>query len=116
MTEPQPAEGEPLFPGFEPPTPPPPRTDLSADRRRTLRQAAEIKAGRHPLTRGPLHAEADTSAHRDDGKKLPFRCGSCVHRVDRGWPKCDLSTMSASAASDVRAWWPACPSYEPKAD
>ena len=103
-----------LFGGYEPPepVPRPDKPDLSADRRRTLRQAADIKAGRHPLTRGPLHPAADRTAHRDDGKHLPYRCGSCVHRVDRGWPKCDLSTMTSSAASDVRAWWPACPQYE----
>lgn len=105
----------PLFEGFEPPEPRPDLNDgISADRRRTLRQAADIKAGRHPLMTGPLHPEADRNAMRDDGKNLPFRCGSCVHRVDRGRPKCDLTTMSGCAASDVRAWWPACPKYTPK--
>lgn len=106
----------PLFGGYDPPAveQPSTRPDLSADRRRTLRQAADIKAGRHPLMAGPLHPLADPHAHRDDGKDLPYRCGSCIHRIDRGWPKCDLSTMSASAASDVRAWWPACMSYEGK--
>lgn len=108
---------QPLFPGFEPPEAAPPsstRPDVSDDRRRTIRQAADVKAGRHPLMTGPLHPQADRHAHRDDGKNLPFRCGSCVHRVDVGWPKCDLTTMTASVASDVRAWWPACPKYSPK--
>lgn len=106
---------EPLFPGFDPPEVAPPRPDLSADRRRTLRQAADIAGGRHPLMTGPLHPQADRSAHRDDGKALPFRCGSCVHRVVGAWEflKCDLTTMSHCAASDVRAWWPACPKYAP---
>lgn len=87
--------------------------------RRTERQAVLIALGQHPLMTGPIHPEADRSAHRTDGKTLPFRCGSCVHRitVHRGGkmnlPKCDLTTMSCSEASDVRAWWPACPRYEP---
>lgn len=102
-----------LFDGFEPPAGDYPAEELSADRRRTIRQADDIKAGRHPLG-GLLHPEADRSAHRGDGKSMPLRCGSCIHRVDRGWPKCDLSTMSHSAASDVRAWWPACTRYEAK--
>lgn len=86
--------------------------------RRTERQAQLIKLGQHPLMSGPLHPDADRSAHRTDGKSLPFRCGSCVHRITVGagsksYPKCDLTSMSHSEASDVRAWWPACPSYEP---
>lgn len=85
--------------------------------KRTERQAKLIQLGQHPLMSGPIHPDADPSAHKTDGKSLPFRCGSCIHRVvrDHGkkFPKCDLTPMSHSEASDVRAWWPACPSYTP---
>ena len=126
-----PAEDAPLFPGYEPevmePAPP-----LSADRRRTLRQAAKVAAGIHPLTGGPLHELAsrhrDADAPRDD----PFTCGSCRFREvlryhGKSYPKCtNAGTQSAeqyerfgppkvthSAATDVRAWWPACRDYTP---
>lgn len=90
----------------------------SDGRRRTERQAELIKLGQHPMMSGPLHELADRTAMRDDGKELPYRCGSCVHRIIRNhgaktYPKCDLTPMSHSEASDVRAWWPACPSYQP---
>lgn len=91
---------EQLFPGFEPE----PVEELSAGRRLTIRQHDDVERGVHPLMRGPLHADPEAT------------CGSCVHRIHRGhssgYPKCDLTTMSHSAASDVRAWWPACPKWE----
>lgn len=108
---------EALFDGYEPSEVGP----LSADRRRTLRQQDLITAGRHPLTGGPLHHLAsrhrDASAPKDD----PFTCGSCWFRQVIGYragsyPKCiadDGLRVSHSASSDVRAWWPACPSYTP---
>lgn len=119
----------PLFPGFEPP--PVVETEpLSADRRRTKRQADLIAIGRHPLTGGAIHSLA--SRHRDASspKDDPFTCGSCYFRNvekdhDRSYPKCWLPAadcgadkpryprVSHSAASDVRAWWPACPEYVP---
>lgn len=90
----------------------------SNGQRRTEKREEMIALGYHPLMLGPIHSEADRSAHRLDGVGLPFRCGSCAHRVTvhRGGkhvPKCDLTTMSHSEASDVRSWWPCCPSYEP---
>jgi hypothetical protein len=120
----------PLFAGYEPP-PVEPVEQLSADRRRTERQAANVAAGIHPLTRGPLHPLA--SRHRDSSspKSDPFTCGSCWFRTvvgyhKRSYAKClfdprrgaddplDLyARVSHSAASDVRAWWPACPDYSP---
>lgn len=106
---------------------------LSADQRRTLRQAEDVATGRHPLTGGPLHPLA--SRHRDAGapKSDPFTCGSCYFRSveqyhGRSYPKCWLPNpnvgagapstriydrVSHSASSDVRAWWPACPDYRP---
>lgn len=110
-------EGETLFDGYDPPT----REVLSPDRRRTLRQQQDVTAGRHPLTGGPLHPLA--SRHRDATapKTDPFTCGSCYFRqtLSTGagaYPKCvadDGRRVSRSAASDVRAWWPACPDYTP---
>jgi hypothetical protein len=89
----------------------------SDGRKRTERQEALVRAGQHPLMTGPLHELADPTAMRDDGKNLPYRCGSCIHRITvrgnaKDYPKCDLTTMSHSEASDVRAWWPACVRYE----
>lgn len=77
---------------------------LSPDRRRTLRQRAQIAAGWHPLTGG--------RARPDLG-----HCGTCVHRVleehhGRTYPKCDVGPQSSGAATDVRRWWPACARWE----
>jgi hypothetical protein len=109
-----------LFDGYEPaeavPVP-----KVSADRRRTLRQAERIAAGVHPLTGGPLHELA--SRHRDSTapKSDPFTCGSCWFREvnryhNKSFAKCwesDGKRATHSAATDVRAWWPACRNYSP---
>lgn len=129
------AQGDvPLFEGYEPPpAPEDPADGLSADQRRTLKQAMRVVAGIHPLTGGRLHALA--SRHRDASspKNDPYTCGSCLFRSvekyhDRAYPKCWLpnpavgadappsaiySRVSHSSATDVRAWWPACPDYSP---
>jgi hypothetical protein len=89
----------------------------SAGQRMTERQAQDVREGRHPLTRGPLHHQADMGARKGDPTGLMFRCGSCIHRVSLNhhgehWPKCDLATITHGQASDVRAWWPACPLWE----
>ena len=89
-----------LFEGAYPDVEPEPVEKLSADRRRTIRQREDIARGVHPLTKRPLLPGVHT-------------CGDCVHRVHEtnrrhSWPKCDLTSMSWSAASDCRAWWPAC--------
>ena len=117
---------ETLFPGYEPEVREP-EPDMSADRRRTKRQADAIAIGRHPLTGGVLHELA--SRHRDatSPKGDPFTCGSCWFREvvkyhDRSYAKCYFGVtnedrraprVSNSAATDVRAWWPACPDYSP---
>ena len=108
---------EALFPGYESTAQEP----LSADRRRTLRQQQDVELGRHPLTGGPLHPLA--SRHRDAyaPKADPLTCGSCYFRQTLSakggsYPKCvadDGRRVSHSPASDVRAWWPACPDYTP---
>lgn len=122
-----------LFPGYEPPDPP--DADLSAGQRLTVRQAADVAAGRHPLTHGRLHPLASRHRDADSPKADPFTCGSCRFRRvvpyhNRAYPKCvwvptslDAADVEArgwvpprvahSAASDVRAWWPACTDYEP---
>ena len=45
-------------------------------------------------------------------------CGTCTHRILRGrhstYPKCDRGPITNGAATDVRAWWPACTRWEPK--
>ena len=124
---------ETLFPGYEPPErelAPSEKTDLSADRRRTLRQAEAIAAGRHPLTGGRLHPLASRHRDADSPKSDPFTCGSCWFRDlfqpgNRKVAKCtfgmtnehryvtDAPRISGSVATDVRAWWPACPDYSP---
>lgn len=131
---------DPLFPGFEPP-PSEPQPELSAGRRLTLRQAEMVAAGIHPLTRGKLHPLASTHRDADSPKSDPFTCGSCWFREviqyhNRSYAKCVLPgpvrvyrkgedgkfhwetvegapRATHSAASDVRAWWPACPDYSP---
>jgi hypothetical protein len=113
---------EPLFEGYDPP-PAPPEFDptLSAGRRLTLRQAADIQAGRHPLTGGHLHPDASRTASRDDHRGLPYTCGTCIfrelrHHNDGMYPKCvhpQLGRTTRSTASDCRAWWPACGQYQP---
>lgn len=117
---------------FEVPEPvPEPVEKLSADRRRTQLQAARIARGLHPLGGSlgyplPLHRDAEKS--RTAGGP---RCGSCRYRAvipwhSRSYPKCLFGYQSLDAGgnenpprathgagSDVRAWWPACPDWEP---
>lgn len=119
-----------LFDGYEP-AEPVPEVKLSPGQRLTQRQAADIAAGRHPLTRQPIHELA--SRHRDatSPKTDPFTCGSCWFRVvvryrGKSYPKCvfdprrdaddtldKYTRVSHSTATDVRAWWPACRDYSP---
>lgn len=96
---------------------PEPVENLSADRRRTLRQRADIERGRHPLTGSRLTAN-------------PATCGNCRFRSvtrwhNRAYPKCyyeppnwDVERMRGwprvthGVSSDVRAWWPGCTDHE----
>jgi hypothetical protein len=115
---------------------------LSVDRRRTIRQIEAIRRGAHPLALLfpnmarliRLHPDADRSAASTDPKNLPLRCGSCRFRQQvsgnhKGvFPKClwrddnptdqqpkvdTMPRVTQSAASDCRAWWPACREYSP---
>ncbi|PZG04387.1 hypothetical protein C1I95_33300 [Micromonospora craterilacus] len=102
---------------------PAPVEKVSADRRRTLRQAAALAAGRHPLGLAlgrhlPLHPDAPPA---DDRQAAGPRCGSCWHRQvlghhNRSYGKCtadDGGRISNGAGTDVRRWWPGCRDYSP---
>lgn len=104
MTAPEQAE---LFHVDEPPRveDQPTALALSADRRRTARQRADVGRGVHPLMGGKTRPELGT-------------CGDCAHRrrdiVERGFPKCGVGPITHGANTDVRAWWPACGRFEAK--
>ena len=100
-----------LFGGYDPPVALADES-LSADQRRTLRQRRDVDSGVHPLMGGPLHERADRTVKAGDPKGLPHTCGSCVHRDPHGYPSCVIGPRSHGAATDVRAWWPACPRWE----
>lgn len=92
---------------FEPPDPiipePDPLAGMSEGRKLTHRNNLKLANGVHPATGHPLILVGAT-------------CGTCDHCHRKGWHggrswiKCDRHRlgMSASAASDVRASWPAC--------
>jgi hypothetical protein len=112
---------------------PDPGPPVSATVRRTRRQAAMLTRGVHPLAPPlgyplRLHAEAAPT----DGRGAPGRrCGNCRFREvlghhDRSYAKClapgllsaeaykrlGPPRVSHSAATDVRAWWPACTDHD----
>lgn len=87
---------------------PPAAPKLSASRRLTLRQRADIDRGVHPLARTAL--QTDTAR----------TCGTCLFRKNLGhhnhvWPKCTHPSVPTThgAASDCRAWWPGCRHFGP---
>lgn len=121
IVPPSPTFGEdiPLFGGYEPPQEPP-TEPLSADRRRTQRQAGLIAIGIHPLTKQQIHPLASRHRDADSPKSDPFTCGSCYFRQvldyhNRAYPKCVKAQhfVTHGASTDVRAWWPACRDYSP---
>lgn len=97
-----------------------PQPKLSTDRRRTLRQAAALAKGSHPLSVWskcpiPLHAEA---APVDDRQADGRRCGNCAFRIPGQYAKCsfaDNRRVSHGPATDLRSWWPACRDHQPEA-
>lgn len=119
MTEPALFEMEPLPDAA-------PRADESVDQRRNRRQSEAIANGVHPLALVwpgiRLHLAADRDAQPGDGVKI-LRCGSCRWREvlrhnDRLYPKCtnlhgarSTPVVTHGAATDCRAWWPACSEY-----
>jgi hypothetical protein len=111
---------------------PDPGPALSPDRRRTLRQAQALASGRHPLALvhgAPLRLHPDAPPAED--RKAPGpRCGDCIFIVRKEqWLKCtrgrsgEMGTPTFrsgpyethGAATDLRAWWPACERWEARA-
>jgi hypothetical protein len=107
---------------------PEPAPERTSGQKRRDRQALRIALGLHPLSiegmRIPLHPDAPRDAAKDDERPYP-RCGTCVMRElvgghSRSYPKCRAAAptvyqsprYSHGADTDVRAWWPACGSYE----
>lgn len=87
---------------------------LSVGQRRTLRKLQLIELGRHPISGFLLHPNAPADASSKDRYVRDFTCGSCAHRVtQRGYPKCDLTTMSHTEATDTYRWYPGCMSWRP---
>ncbi|WP_062434901.1 hypothetical protein [Herbidospora daliensis] len=103
--------------------PPPPAAPKESDGvSRTRRQREALAAGHHPLSlvlTRPLRLH-DGAAPADDAHADGHRCGGCAHRTHAAhnghrYPKCDIpGRFSNGAATDCRAWWPACVDYQPK--
>lgn len=94
-----------LFDGFDPVVPVPDEP-LSATQRVTLRNRTALELGKHPANGLPLDPDPD------------HRCGNCAsfNRYayhGRVYNKCPHHRLgeSHSAASDMRAGWPACPHW-----
>lgn len=108
--------------------PDPGEPELTAGERLRRRQAGRIANGYHPLSSGgPLRLlpGAPRPLSREDAAGLGDypSCGGCRFRVSMGgharpFPKCVWGDGSPRAthseASDVRAWWPACETWEAK--
>lgn len=122
-------------PYLVPPVAETPVAKLSEGRRRTLRQAEAIARGGHPLglvhPSVRVHPDANgRTAARGNAPERPLRCGTCQFRTPIGghsrdyhkckWPNPDaylyseLPRVSASAATDIRSWWPACTDWQPR--
>jgi hypothetical protein len=120
---------------FEIDAPPPaagPPERLSPDRRRTQRQRAAVDAGRHPLSLvlAGIRVNPDPT----------LTCGNCHFRQPGRYPKCLYGYQQTElppgdyrrrhgathsvieprathgAATDTRAWWPACTDHQPAAN
>lgn len=89
---------------------PDPDAGLGEDARRTRRSERALAAGWHPVTHLLLHPDAPSASDR--AAPGP-RCGTCVHMVHQAsYLKCDLVPLTHGPATDTRAWWPACRSWE----
>jgi hypothetical protein len=84
-------------------------------------QRQAVLDGKHPLTGAAVNVRAPADA--TDANAVGLRCGSCsflVKRVGgngRTYLKCSArggKHLTNSAATDVRTWWPACPSHTPR--
>lgn len=94
---------------------------LSADRKRTQRQKRDVDDGYHPLLTVLYGRYPETRIHERGADGEPYTCGSCAFREllsyrNRKFAKCVMSDgarITHGAATDVRAWWPACRDWEP---
>lgn len=113
---------------------PEPAAKLTGDARRTQLQGQRLAAGIHPLQPVAGHrlkVHPDAPATGDRHAPGP-RCGTCWFRQtlgyhNRAYAKClfpeslgaeevekhGYPRVSHGAASDVRAFWPACTDYSP---
>jgi hypothetical protein len=119
---------------MDPEQPREPEPQLSAGRRRTIRQAQALEHGQHPLglvhgTYLRLHPQAPPAGDRKSGGP---RCGGCLLLERNGWGflKCtrgrsgEIGTPSFrcgpyeshGAATDVRAWWPGCEHWQARSE
>lgn len=129
MTDPDPQPALALALALDLDTPQQPQTPAQTLR---ARQAARIAAGAHPLATDG----ASLRLHPQAGSQGGPTCGTCAHRGTlgghaRAWPKClygatetpipperqqrhgpkitiTMPRVTHGAATDVRAWWPAC--------
>lgn len=111
--------------------PGPPAPKLTTGQRRIQRQAEALEHGQHPLAvalRIPIGLHRDAPAERLDHDAPGVRCAGCRFRdphnggTASSFPKCWLpdalgkhSRITQGPGTDVRAWWPACAAYQPKA-
>jgi hypothetical protein len=112
--------------GIKPvPTPP----AMNRGERLRARQSAKIAAGEHPLSNVGDKPSRVLLAPEGTGT-----CGTCAHKMrpahhGRAYPKCAADAFrdpagtgfrevwpraAHSESTDVRAWWPACTTYEPQ--
>ncbi len=82
--------------------------EVSATRRRTIRNNSLLAAGTHPATLQPVQRDTTNT------------CGTCVHHVvvhhhNNYFHKCEQHRLgkSHSGASDIRVGWPACTLHQP---
>lgn len=121
MTAPTDRTAEPGLFDLDGPTPAVVSHERTVEARRRARQYNALIGGSHPLSLAvgrhiSLHADA---APPDDRKAEGLRCGTCRWRAllghhNRTYAKCviDPKRLTHGAATDVRAWWPACVDYE----
>lgn len=91
------------------------KEQISADRRRTMRQLEMLQKRRHPLTGGALHPDAPALADRSAPGP---RCRNCAHVALQGgvagrYTKCGLGPITGGPGTDIRLWWPGCSRWEP---
>lgn len=108
-----------------------PPAKISPDKRRTLRQAAAIRTGMHPLSLVLAGLRLHPDAGRDPAERTAGpRCGGCRfygHYGHNSWQKClhgyDASLagtpahrppprVSGGPVTDIRAWWPGCRDWQ----